>query len=70
LTVYEPSQYVYGVKNGLAEQLGLDPADVRVVSRYVGGAFGSKAFDQCSYRLRIVRFTRGCGRPTGALTNA
>jgi xanthine dehydrogenase YagR molybdenum-binding subunit len=43
LTVYEPSQFVYGLKNTLAQRLGIDPTNVRVVSRYVGGAFGSKA---------------------------
>ena len=42
LTVYEPSQFVYGLKYGLADQLGIDPDDVHVVSAYVGGAFGSK----------------------------
>ena len=24
LTIYEPSQYVHGLKNGVAEQLGID----------------------------------------------
>jgi xanthine dehydrogenase YagR molybdenum-binding subunit len=42
LTVYEPSQFVYGLKNGVAHRLGIKPEQVRVVSRYVGGAFGSK----------------------------
>ncbi len=42
LTVYEPSQFVYGLKNGVAQRLGIDPDQVRVVSSYVGGAFGSK----------------------------
>ncbi len=42
LTIYEPSQFVYGLKNGVAAQLGLDPDQVRVVSRFIGGAFGSK----------------------------
>lgn len=42
LTIHEPSQWVYGLRNGVAEQLGIDPARVRVVSPYVGGAFGSK----------------------------
>ena len=42
LTIYEPSQFVYGLKNGVAEQLGVDPNKVRVISPYVGGAFGSK----------------------------
>ena len=30
LTIYEPSQYVHGLKNGVAEQLGIDPDKVRV----------------------------------------
>ena len=42
LTIYEPSQYVYGLKNGVAEQLGIDVEKVRVINPYVGGAFGSK----------------------------
>jgi xanthine dehydrogenase YagR molybdenum-binding subunit len=42
LTIYEPSQYVHGLKNGVAEQLGIDPDNIRVINSYVGGAFGSK----------------------------
>lgn len=43
LTIYEPSQYVHGLKNGVASQLGLKADKVRVVSPFVGGAFGGKA---------------------------
>ncbi|MDB5096789.1 MAG: acylaldehyde oxidase [Cyanobacteria bacterium RYN_339] len=42
LTLYDATQYVYGVKRTLAAITGLDPANVRVVCRYVGGGFGSK----------------------------
>ena len=42
LTVYEPSQFVYGLKNGVAQRLGIDPGKVHTVSHFVGGAFGSK----------------------------
>jgi xanthine dehydrogenase YagR molybdenum-binding subunit len=42
LTVYEPSQFVYGLRGALAKQLRMDPKRIRVVSRFVGGAFGSK----------------------------
>ena len=42
LTVYEGSQFMWGMKNAVAKQLDMDPANVRVVSRYVGGGFGSK----------------------------
>lgn len=43
LTIYEPSQFVHGLKNGVAKQLNMDPEKVRVISPFVGGAFGSKA---------------------------
>ncbi|HEY1426530.1 MAG TPA: xanthine dehydrogenase family protein molybdopterin-binding subunit [Caulobacteraceae bacterium] len=42
LTIWESSQSVWGAKNGIAEQLGMSPDDVRVISPYVGGAFGSR----------------------------
>src|ERR1700722_20146427 len=43
LTLFEPSQFVYGLRNGVAQRLGIDRDKVRVVSRFVGGAFGSKS---------------------------
>jgi xanthine dehydrogenase YagR molybdenum-binding subunit len=42
LVVWESSQNVYGYQNGLAEQLGIAPSDIRIVSPYIGGAFGSR----------------------------
>ena len=42
LTVYEPSQSMWGLKSGLAKQLRMDPNNIRCVSRFVGGAFGSR----------------------------
>ena len=42
LTVWESTQNTWGFKNGLAEQLGMDPAEVRIVSPFIGGAFGSR----------------------------
>jgi xanthine dehydrogenase YagR molybdenum-binding subunit len=42
LTIWEPSQFVFGLKNNVAKQIGIDPDDVHVVSKFVGGAFGSK----------------------------
>ncbi|MGQ9368386.1 xanthine dehydrogenase family protein molybdopterin-binding subunit [Azospirillum sp. ST 5-10] len=42
LTVYEPSQFVYGFRHAVAQQLGIADDQVRVVSRFVGGGFGSK----------------------------
>ena len=42
LTIYEPSQFVYGLKNFVAQRIGIEPEKVHVVSLYAGGAFGSK----------------------------
>jgi xanthine dehydrogenase YagR molybdenum-binding subunit len=42
LTIHEGSQSMWGLKTNVAKQLGMDPAMVRTVSRYVGGAFGSR----------------------------
>jgi xanthine dehydrogenase YagR molybdenum-binding subunit len=66
LTVHEPSQNVYGIKNGLAEQLGIDPSQIRVISRYVGGAFGSKG--GLTQRTAIIAIAaRRLGRPVKLL---
>ncbi len=42
LTLYEPSQFVHGLRGAVAKQLHMDPRHIRVVARHVGGAFGSK----------------------------
>jgi xanthine dehydrogenase YagR molybdenum-binding subunit len=42
LTVHESTQNAEGLRFGLSHQLGIDPANVRVVSPYAGGAFGQK----------------------------
>ena len=42
LTIHEPTQSVYGFRTEIAKQLRMDPANVRVISPFVGGAFGSK----------------------------
>ncbi len=62
LTIYEPSQFMWGLKTSVAEQLGLDPANVRTVSRYVGGAFGSKG-GTTSRTVWIAIAARRLGRP-------
>ena len=42
LTMYESTQGVYSFQAGLAPLFGLKPEQVRVISPYVGGGFGSK----------------------------
>jgi len=62
LTIYEPTQYVYGLKNGVAEQLGIDADKVRVINAYVGGAFGSKG-SMTPRTAIIASVARRLGRP-------
>ncbi len=42
LRVWESTQNTRGFQHGLAKQLGLKPAQIRIFSPYIGGAFGSK----------------------------
>lgn len=61
LTVYEPSQWVTGMKFGLARQIGIKPEQVHVVCPFVGGAFGSKG--GLTHRTSLVaRAARKLGR--------
>jgi xanthine dehydrogenase YagR molybdenum-binding subunit len=62
LVIYEPSQYVHGLKHGVAEQLGIDADKVRVVNSYVGGAFGSKG-SMTPRTAIIASLARSLGRP-------
>ena len=41
LTIFDKTQDVYGVQKHLAEGLGVPAANIRVVSPFVGGAFGA-----------------------------
>jgi xanthine dehydrogenase YagR molybdenum-binding subunit len=62
LTVYEPSQFMYGLKNNVAKTLGIEADKVHAVSHFVGGAFGCKA--QLSPRTGLVAFAaRKLNRP-------
>ncbi|MER9301852.1 xanthine dehydrogenase family protein molybdopterin-binding subunit [Mesorhizobium sp. M0293] len=68
LTVHEPSQNVTGWKIELARQLKIDPANVRIVSPYVGGAFGSKG--PMTARTAIVAVAaQRVGRPVRCVVN-
>ncbi|MDF2998628.1 MAG: oxidoreductase [Xanthobacteraceae bacterium] len=43
LTVWEPSQWVYGMSRTYAEWYGIPFEKVRMISPFIGGGFGSKA---------------------------
>lgn len=42
LVIHEGTQHSGGIQNGLAVQLGIDPANIEVVSPWLGGGFGQK----------------------------
>ncbi|MDB5802734.1 MAG: acylaldehyde oxidase [Betaproteobacteria bacterium] len=42
LTIYDSTQGIAGARKTMAKTLGLDPSQVRVISPFVGGGFGSK----------------------------
>lgn len=62
LTVWESSQNMYGYQNGLAEQLGIPPEQIHVISPYVGGAFGSRG-SLTQRTALIAHAARVVGRP-------
>lgn len=67
LTVWESSQNMWGFKTGLAQQLGIQPEDIHVISPFVGGAFGSRG--SLTQRTAIVaRAARQIGRPIKLMT--
>jgi xanthine dehydrogenase YagR molybdenum-binding subunit len=62
LTIYEPTQSLYGFRAEIAHQLDIDVAKVRVVSPYVGGGFGSKGPSTPRSAL-VALAARRLGRP-------
>jgi xanthine dehydrogenase YagR molybdenum-binding subunit len=61
LTIFEPSQFMAGTRASAANQLDLKPENVRAISRYIGGAFGSKGPNPRTHW--IARAARRIGRP-------
>ncbi|TVR61318.1 MAG: xanthine dehydrogenase family protein molybdopterin-binding subunit [Spirochaetaceae bacterium] len=62
LTVWDTTQNIFGVRSGIASKLGLPLAKVRVISRYMGGGFGSKN-DVGKYTVLAAIASRRTGRP-------
>ena len=62
ITIYEPTQWVQGSQRTYAELLDISPEKVRIISPYIGGAFGSKAFPW-SHGVLCVTAAREINRP-------
>jgi xanthine dehydrogenase YagR molybdenum-binding subunit len=62
LTVWESTQNVRGAQHGVAAQLDIKPKRVRVISPFIGGAFGSRG--ELAQSTALVAFAaRKLGRP-------
>jgi xanthine dehydrogenase YagR molybdenum-binding subunit len=62
LTLYDANQGVHRIRDDIAQAFGLPLERVRVISPYVGGAFGSKAFTH-SHVIVTVMAAMVSGRP-------
>jgi CO/xanthine dehydrogenase Mo-binding subunit len=68
LDVYISTQWIWGVRDEVAAELGLSPDKVRVVCEFMGGGFGSKngAGDHTFIAAELARRT---GRPVHCALN-
>ena len=62
LTLYDSTQSAHSVRTAVATTLGLRPEQVRVVSPYVGGGFGSKGEPHAHNVLAALAALRAPGR--------
>jgi len=62
LTLWEPSQWTHGMARSYAEWFGLPLENVRIVSPFIGGGFGSKG-GALSYGAVAAAAARRLGRP-------
>ncbi|MDE1157527.1 MAG: xanthine dehydrogenase family protein molybdopterin-binding subunit [Neorhizobium sp.] len=62
LTIWEPSQWSHGMARMYAEWFGIDYENVRIVSPYIGGGFGSKG-QPLAYGAVAAAASKKLGRP-------
>jgi CO/xanthine dehydrogenase Mo-binding subunit len=62
LVVHTSTQYIWGVRDAIAEELGLPADRVRVVCEYMGGGFGAKN-EPGTYTFVAAELAKRTGRP-------
>ncbi len=62
LNVYISTQYIWGIRDEVAEALGIPGDKVRVVCEYMGGGFGSKN-EPGEYTFIAAELAKRTGRP-------
>ena len=63
LTLYDSTQGVHVVRKTLAQTFGLEPEQIRVVAKNVGGGFGSKGAPHSHNVLAVMAAQRVPGHP-------
>jgi xanthine dehydrogenase YagR molybdenum-binding subunit len=62
LTIYEPTQWVMGLRSVVSKSFDLKPEKVRIISPFVGGGFGGKGFSW-PHTLAAAMASREARRP-------
>jgi len=62
LTIWDSTQYVFGVRDTIAESLGIPSSNVRVIKEHMGGGFGSK-LETGKYTVMAALLAKEIGRP-------
>jgi xanthine dehydrogenase YagR molybdenum-binding subunit len=62
LTVWDTTQGVYSIQEGMARAMGLPLANVRVIGHYMGGGFGAK-LEVGKYTVFAALLAKMTGRP-------
>jgi xanthine dehydrogenase YagR molybdenum-binding subunit len=68
LTIYDSTQWVFGVQHRIAKIFGLAPESITVIAPFVGGAFGGKGQAWSHVPLAVMSAT-ATGRPVKLLVN-
>jgi len=66
LTIYASTQAIFAVREGVAEALGIDRKNVRVICEHMGGGFGSKLGPSATgsaFSVVACRLARQAGAP-------
>jgi xanthine dehydrogenase YagR molybdenum-binding subunit len=62
LTVWDSTQAIFGVRDELAEALGIPASNIRVIKMYMGGGFGSK-LGLNEHTVVAAKLAKETGRP-------
>ncbi|HDQ00295.1 MAG TPA: xanthine dehydrogenase family protein molybdopterin-binding subunit [bacterium] len=62
LTVWDSTQGIFSVRDGIADSLGIPASHVRVIKKYMGGGFGSK-LAAGKYTVMAALLAKKIGRP-------